>query len=284
MEAAAPAAHNFFQVLLRSGGPLQTASQAAFSNQRAHLPPAQHAAFECPGAGDATAIIHEVFGSSISASVGRDAALDALNDPRTPTRVQTGADIMTAAECAILCRHCDTAMEDSQRGGTRDNVDGLPDFQVNLTLGQIEDLLQHEKPPSNGGRPAEAFVERFAGLLTACAASAAAAVAAAAVAVAAATAASAVADSGVAIAANGVAAANHGDCFGYRVETLEAAASKLRIGTNSREAAVKEWGRVGIFVRRYSASTRPWMPFHCDGNAFTANASTRAYISTVHFC
>jgi hypothetical protein len=33
----------------------------------------------------------------------------------------------------------------------------------------------------------------------------------------------------------------------------------------------KQWERIGIFVRRYSPSTRPCFPFHKDSNAYTAN-------------
>jgi hypothetical protein len=36
------------------------------------------------------------------------------------------------------------------------------------------------------------------------------------------------------------------------------------------------FGRVGIFVRRYSAATRPFIPFHCDAAAFTANVALGA--------
>ena len=243
MQSAAPAAHGFFEELLRSGGPLRTPTEAAFSSQREQLPPAQRAAFETPAGvgtmgsvGDAAAIIREVFGSSLAARPGREAATEALNDRRQPSRVQTGAGIMTAAECAILCHHCDEAMADSQRGGTRDNVDGLPDFQVNLTGRQIEDLLRNESPPLGGGGPAAGFTGRFEELLVSCAAAA-------------------------------VAGEGESGSLSLTVER------GTRLAAHSLESVPKDWGRVGIFVRRYSASTRPWMPFHCDGNAFTANVA-----------
>jgi hypothetical protein len=35
----------------------------------------------------------------------------------------------------------------------------------------------------------------------------------------------------------------------------------------------KRWERIGIFVRRYSPSTRPCFPFHNDSNAYTANVA-----------
>lgn len=79
------AAHDFFARALTIGGPLQTPTQQAFARQRRQLPPAQRAAFDCPGAADAVAIVHEVFGSASdgsasdgSSSSGRDAALAAL--------------------------------------------------------------------------------------------------------------------------------------------------------------------------------------------------------------
>ena len=84
------AAHEFFALQLQNGGPLHTPSQAAFTRQREQLPPAQAAAFDSPagagappgaaGAAHAAAIIHEVFGSSETQAVDRDAALDALRD------------------------------------------------------------------------------------------------------------------------------------------------------------------------------------------------------------
>ena len=43
--------------------------------------------------------------------------------------------------------------------------------------------------------------------------------------------------------------------------------------SHSGRPHAKEWARVGVFVRRYSASTRPSMPFHCDGNACTCNVA-----------
>jgi hypothetical protein len=87
-------------------------------------------------------------------------------------------------------------MAESQRGGSRDNVDGLPDFQVNLDRRGIADLLH-----------APDVVDRI---------------------------------------------------------------DRLCSGGDGQQQP-KEWERVGMFVRRYSATTRPWMPFHCDGNAYTAN-------------
>lgn len=200
------AALDFVGLLLQSGTPLQTPNQAAFASQLAQLPPAQRAALEFPGSADAVAIIHEVFGSSSAATLCRDASLEALYDFRKPAmRVQTFANVLTIAECAILCRHCDSAMAESQHGGSRDNVDGLPDFQVNVDRRGIEELF-HE---SDGA----AFIDRFDGLL-------------------------------------------HGaDGIGQQCQTQKA------------------WARIGMFVRRYSANTRPWMPFHCDGNAYTANVA-----------
>lgn len=32
-----------------------------------------------------------------------------------------------------------------------------------------------------------------------------------------------------------------------------------------------DFSRIGVFLRKYQADGRPWMPFHADGNAYTVN-------------
>jgi hypothetical protein len=88
-------------------------------------------------------------------------------------------------------------MAQSQRGGSRDNVDSLPDFQVNIGTKDLDRLLR-------GKSTGSASV----------------------------------------------------------MNTL------LKSWEQGRGYSFR---KIGVFVRRYSKSTRPWMPFHIDGNTYTAN-------------
>ena len=189
------AAHEFFGNLLHSGAPLQTAVQASFSSYMVNqLSPAQRLAFETPASADATAIVEEVFGSDIEEieDQRRSAALDALLDPNPGNRVKTIPDVISTADCMALREYCDQAL--AERGsleGSRDNVDGLPDFQINISVSEMRILLHH---------------------------------------------------------------------VGERVSRLVCDLDQVAFGKSCR-------GPPGIFLRRYTANSRPWMPFHTDSNA-----------------
>jgi len=188
------AATDFFAHVLQSGTPLQTPIESAFATCQKQLPPAQRVAFESPARADATSIIQEVFEKQ-----DRAAALTSLLDPEVTNRVKTCPNVLTPAECAILRQHCDLSMAESQLGGSRDNTDGLPDFQVNIDRRELEVLLH----VSDGA------------------------------------------------------------------DIIDRLCARPDVGW----CQMKEWARIGIFVRRYSQSTRPWMAFHTDGNAYTANVA-----------
>jgi hypothetical protein len=195
------ASHDFFGNLLQTGRPLQTSTEAAFANHQSRLPPAQRAAFEFPDTADASAILDEVFGKSSVDNPDRVSALEALHDSEASARVRNLPGILTAAECSILREKCDLSMASAQAGGSRDNVDGLPDFQINLDRRELANLL------NNGSADGSSDI------------------------------------------VNRLCAAEN-DWFGG-----------------------KDWARIGMFVRRYSPSTRPWFPFHTDSNAYTANVA-----------
>lgn len=42
---------------------------------------------------------------------------------------------------------------------------------------------------------------------------------------------------------------------------------------NPQQVSHKHYSRIGVFIRMYSTSKRPWMPFHSDGNDFTLNVA-----------
>jgi hypothetical protein len=190
----------YFGQLMQIGSPLQSKTEAKFNRHRSHLPPQQGLAFDSADA-DPIAIIAEVFGPALSGKTnpGRDAALEALIDPEPSLRVQTLSEMLSTNECRILREHCDNCMVESQLGGSRDNVDGLPDFQVNIERRELGTLLHAS-------------------------------------------------DDGGAI-----------------VDRLCTAGSFVQQNAN--------WTRIGMFIRRYCPTTRPWMPFHTDGNIYTANVA-----------
>jgi len=191
-------AHEFFGNLLSSGGPLQTAVQASFSCYLEQLSPAQRLAFQSPAAADPLDVLEEVFGSCTqdSDSLPRSTALAALNDPDPTNRLKTIPNVLSIAECTALRDYCDQALAAVEPvEGSRDNVDGLPDFQVNLSIGELR-LLLH--------------------------------------------------------------------CDGESAARQVCDLDRLAFGVACA-------GAPGIFLRKYTNTCRPWMSFHFDSNAVTAN-------------
>jgi hypothetical protein len=131
-------------------------------------------------------------------------------------------------------------MSECQQGGSRDNVDGLPDFQVNIDQTEMEHMLH--------GSDGATFIRRFDGLLRA----------------------SDINSSCPAPlkAASATTTRQAASCSGTgSLEDVQAGAGR------PKKPNLPRWSRVRMFVRRYSANTRPWFPFHCDNNAYTANVA-----------
>ena len=130
----------------------------------------------------------------------RDAALEALevgsssNQPST-IHALTIPKVLTSMECDKLINFINKQIKDDGY----DNVDGCPDWQINITTKKLNKIL-------GGGSDA--------------------------------------------------------------LQRLYVLPSMVDSSYTS-----DRFERVGIFLRMYQRSKRPWMPFHSDGNAFTVNVA-----------
>ena len=131
-------------------------------------------------------------------------------------------DILSAGACAKL-----RLVMDSHRQTKIDSVDGAPDFQRNLTKGELKGIIGPDA------------LERLWQLPLAFVA--------------------------------------HGSTGTQEAALADGGASATPQVTDSRVALMaqqpsEDW-EVGIFVRRYTAGTRPWTAFHCDIAALTVNVA-----------
>mmetsp|Transcript_16721 Transcript_16721/g.67444 ORF Transcript_16721/g.67444 Transcript_16721/m.67444 type:complete len:331 (+) Transcript_16721:47-1039(+) len=145
----------------------------------------------------AVAIIDSVFAGDASQRARSLAALRA--DPAAVLATRRG--VLSPVECAALRAYCDTRVDADL---ALDNVDRLPDFQVNVDVETLRGVIGSQT------------VDRLLAL-------------------------------------------------------PDALLSSRRDDDSSKNSPPRSFARVGVFVRRYTPATRPYFPWHCDGNAFTAN-------------
>jgi predicted 2-oxoglutarate/Fe(II)-dependent dioxygenase YbiX len=153
------------------------------------MPAVELSAMMAPASADAQRVLASALATDYATLQKADVAL------RDSTAVRAVSNALTLAECASLRAVCDAQMEGQMN---IDNVDKLPDFQVNLDFEtDLHTIISADAVRRLRRLPCQAFPE--------------------------------------------------GDGF--------------------------EFSRVGCFVRRYTPGSRTHMPFHVDGNAFTANVA-----------